>query len=57
MGGAKGWKLPSHSKFPYSRGIMAGRSISDPIWTVTFDPIQSSAADRPQHLHIIGEEG
>jgi hypothetical protein len=24
---------------------------------VTFDPIQNSTAERPQHLHIFGEEG
>jgi hypothetical protein len=30
--------------------------MSQPIWSMTFDPIQSSAPERSQRRHVIGEQ-
>ena len=37
----------------HNRSLFAG-SISQPIWSVMFDPIQSSGPEGSQGLHIIG---
>jgi hypothetical protein len=35
-------------------GSLLVASISQPIWSVTFDPIQSSGPERSQGPHVIG---
>jgi hypothetical protein len=39
----------------HDRSLLAG-SISQPIWSVMFDPIQSSGPEGSQGLHVIGQQ-
>jgi len=39
----------------HDRSLRA-RSMSQPIWSVMFDPIQSSGPERSQGPNVIGEE-